>query len=141
MSATAPVSALAGAGGGAPDVAAAAAAAPAAAAAGPEVKPRLMIMKMVMENFKSYGGIREIGPFHKCFSAVVGPNGRYVRLLSLSTLSFTHPHTHTHTHTQPHTPSNVRFFCFSVASRTSSTRCSSSLASARRRSASSLFPS
>jgi structural maintenance of chromosome 4 len=40
--------------------------------------PRLMIKKMVMENFKSYGGIREIGPFHKCFSSVVGPNGRYV---------------------------------------------------------------
>eukprot|EP00397_Hematodinium_sp_SG-2012_P001677 GEMP01001682.1.p1 GENE.GEMP01001682.1~~GEMP01001682.1.p1 ORF type:complete len:1371 (+),score=303.72 GEMP01001682.1:190-4113(+) len=28
-----------------------------------------------MENFKSYGGVREIGPFHKNFSAVVGPNG------------------------------------------------------------------
>ncbi len=28
-----------------------------------------------MENFKSYAGIKEIGPFHKCFSAVVGPNG------------------------------------------------------------------
>ncbi|CAM9808190.1 unnamed protein product, partial [Phaeothamnion confervicola] len=30
---------------------------------------------MVMENFKSYGGVREIGPFHKCFSSIVGPNG------------------------------------------------------------------
>jgi structural maintenance of chromosome 4 len=28
-----------------------------------------------LENFKSYGGIKEIGPFHKCFSSVVGPNG------------------------------------------------------------------
>ena len=28
-----------------------------------------------MENFKSYAGVKEIGPFHKCFSAVVGPNG------------------------------------------------------------------
>jgi structural maintenance of chromosome 4 len=28
-----------------------------------------------LENFKSYAGIKEIGPFHKCFSAVVGPNG------------------------------------------------------------------
>jgi len=37
--------------------------------------PRLMITKMVLENFKSYAGIKEIGPFHKCFSAVVGPNG------------------------------------------------------------------
>eukprot|EP00529_Nitzschia_sp_RCC80_P007618 CAMPEP_0113519648 /NCGR_PEP_ID=MMETSP0014_2-20120614/43643_1 /TAXON_ID=2857 /ORGANISM="Nitzschia sp." /LENGTH=1376 /DNA_ID=CAMNT_0000417403 /DNA_START=114 /DNA_END=4244 /DNA_ORIENTATION=- /assembly_acc=CAM_ASM_000159 len=37
--------------------------------------PRLMITKMVLENFKSYAGVKEIGPFHKCFSAVVGPNG------------------------------------------------------------------
>ena len=29
----------------------------------------------VLENFKSYGGVRNIGPFHKCFSSVVGPNG------------------------------------------------------------------
>ncbi|CAM9703744.1 unnamed protein product [Chrysoparadoxa australica] len=36
---------------------------------------RLLITKLVMENFKSYGGIREIGPFHKCFSSIVGPNG------------------------------------------------------------------
>lgn len=34
-----------------------------------------MITKMVLENFKSYGGVKEIGPFHKCFSSVVGPNG------------------------------------------------------------------
>jgi len=42
-----------------------------------EEKPsqRLMITKMELENFKSYGGVKEIGPFHKCFSAVVGPNG------------------------------------------------------------------
>lgn len=26
---------------------------------------RLMISKMVLKNFKSYAGIREIGPFHK----------------------------------------------------------------------------
>ena len=38
-------------------------------------KPRLMILKMQVENFKSYGGVKEIGPFHKCFSSVVGPNG------------------------------------------------------------------
>lgn len=37
--------------------------------------PRLMITKMQLENFKSYAGKVEIGPFHKCFSAVVGPNG------------------------------------------------------------------
>lgn len=34
-----------------------------------------MIIKMVLENFKSYGGTKEIGPFHKSFSSVVGPNG------------------------------------------------------------------
>ena len=38
-------------------------------------KPRLVVTRMVLENFKSYGGEREIGPFHKCFSAIVGPNG------------------------------------------------------------------
>jgi len=37
--------------------------------------PRLMITKMVLENFKSYAGTKTIGPFHKCFSSVVGPNG------------------------------------------------------------------
>ncbi|KAF4319283.1 hypothetical protein JM18_006055 [Phytophthora kernoviae] len=38
-------------------------------------KKRLMITRMQLENFKSYAGKVEIGPFHKCFSAVVGPNG------------------------------------------------------------------
>ena len=33
-----------------------------AAGAG-DSKPRLMIQKMVLENFKSYGGIREVGKF------------------------------------------------------------------------------
>ncbi|XP_026667538.1 structural maintenance of chromosomes protein 4 isoform X2 [Ceratina calcarata] len=37
--------------------------------------PRLMINKIVNENFKSYGGTKVIGPFHKCFSAIIGPNG------------------------------------------------------------------
>jgi len=36
---------------------------------------RLMITKMVLENFKSYAGVQEVGPFHKRFSSVVGPNG------------------------------------------------------------------
>eukprot|EP01135_Chromosphaera_perkinsii_P000185 Nk52_evm6s39 gene=Nk52_evmTU6s39 len=36
---------------------------------------RLMITKLVLENFKSYAGTQEVGPFHKCFSSVVGPNG------------------------------------------------------------------
>ena len=30
-------------------------------------KPRLAIKKMVLENFKSYAGRVEIGPFHKVF--------------------------------------------------------------------------
>ena len=34
-----------------------------------------MIEKIILENFKSYYGRKEIGPLHKCFSAVVGPNG------------------------------------------------------------------
>lgn len=52
-------------------------AAPASPAAPPTTTPshRLLITKIVMENFKSYGGVREIGPFHKCFSSIVGPNG------------------------------------------------------------------
>jgi Chromosome segregation ATPases len=37
--------------------------------------PRLIITQMILENFKSYAGIKTIGPFHKCFSSVVGPNG------------------------------------------------------------------
>ncbi len=36
---------------------------------------RLIITKMVLENFKSYAGVQEIGPFHKRFSSIVGPNG------------------------------------------------------------------
>ena len=38
-------------------------------------KTRLMITTMVLENFKSYAGVQEIGPFHKRFSSIVGPNG------------------------------------------------------------------
>ena len=37
--------------------------------------PRMMILKLEVENFKSYCGVKEIGPFHKSFSSVVGPNG------------------------------------------------------------------
>ena len=36
---------------------------------------RLIICKVVLENFKSYAGIKTIGPFHDSLSAVVGPNG------------------------------------------------------------------
>lgn len=38
-------------------------------------KPRLVIEKLVMTNFKSYAGRQVVGPFHASFSAVVGPNG------------------------------------------------------------------
>ncbi|CAL8091151.1 unnamed protein product [Calicophoron daubneyi] len=40
-----------------------------------ESGPRLMITKIVTENFKSYGGIRTMGPFHKNFTCIIGPNG------------------------------------------------------------------
>eukprot|EP01038_Epipyxis_sp_PR26KG_P006389 gene6389-8798_t len=40
-----------------------------------KLPPRLMISRMVLENFKSYAGVQEIGPFHKRFSSIVGPNG------------------------------------------------------------------
>ncbi|KAL8447828.1 hypothetical protein Emed_004123 [Eimeria media] len=36
---------------------------------------RLMIEKVVLEDFKSYNKKRVIGPFHKRFTAIVGPNG------------------------------------------------------------------
>ncbi|KAK9475393.1 RecF/RecN/SMC [Dipodascopsis tothii] len=36
---------------------------------------RLVITRLVLNNFKSYAGVQEIGPFHSSFSAVVGPNG------------------------------------------------------------------
>lgn len=39
------------------------------------ISTRLMITTMVLENFKSYAGEQEIGPFHKRFSSIVGPNG------------------------------------------------------------------
>ncbi|KAI5964050.1 SMC4 [Candida pseudojiufengensis] len=38
-------------------------------------KPRLVINKLVLTNFKSYAGEQIIGPFHTSFSSVVGPNG------------------------------------------------------------------
>lgn len=38
-------------------------------------KERLMIHKIVNEDFKSYAGKQELGPFHKNFSSIVGPNG------------------------------------------------------------------
>ncbi|CAO3677653.1 unnamed protein product [Umbelopsis ramanniana] len=40
-----------------------------------EAKPRMVMTRMVLNNFKSYAGRQNIGPFHKSFSAVVGPNG------------------------------------------------------------------
>ena len=36
---------------------------------------RIIIDKIVLENFKSYAGVREIGPLHYRFNSVVGPNG------------------------------------------------------------------
>jgi structural maintenance of chromosome 4 len=36
---------------------------------------RLIIEKIELENFKSYAGVKKIGPLHNRFNAVVGPNG------------------------------------------------------------------
>ncbi|KAK1251829.1 hypothetical protein MKX07_007308 [Trichoderma sp. CBMAI-0711] len=38
-------------------------------------KPRIVITHLVLNNFKSYAGRQEVGPFHASFSSVVGPNG------------------------------------------------------------------
>ena len=48
---------------------------PASSAPSASPTPRLMVRALVLENFKSYAGVREIGPFHKSFSSIVGPNG------------------------------------------------------------------
>ena len=42
---------------------------------GKKLNRRLMIERVSLENFKSYYGRKDIGPLHKCFTAVVGPNG------------------------------------------------------------------
>lgn len=41
----------------------------------PRAPPRLIIERLTLENFKSYGGVVSVGPFHKSFSSIVGPNG------------------------------------------------------------------
>jgi structural maintenance of chromosome 4 len=41
----------------------------------PHTGERMVIEKIVCENFKSYGGLKEMGVFHKSFSAIIGPNG------------------------------------------------------------------
>ena len=41
----------------------------------PHSVERLMIDKIVLENFKSYKNKKVIGPFHKSFNTIVGPNG------------------------------------------------------------------
>ena len=60
-----------------PQPAAAAASPPLPLAAAPATAAcsRLVLSKLVLENFKSYGGVVEVGPFHSSFSSVVGPNG------------------------------------------------------------------
>ena len=44
----------------------------AGAAASAAPAKRLIITRMVLENFKSYAGVQNIGPFHHSFSSVVG---------------------------------------------------------------------
>ena len=36
---------------------------------------RPIIAKMELENFKSYAGLKTIGPFHQRFNSIIGPNG------------------------------------------------------------------
>lgn len=38
-------------------------------------KRRTVITYLILNNFKSYAGRQEVGPFHSSFSSVVGPNG------------------------------------------------------------------
>ncbi|KAG6003094.1 hypothetical protein E4U21_002397 [Claviceps maximensis] len=38
-------------------------------------KSRIVLTHLVLNNFKSYAGRQEVGPFHASFSSVVGPNG------------------------------------------------------------------
>ncbi|KAK8087716.1 structural maintenance-chromosome 4 [Apiospora hydei] len=38
-------------------------------------KSRTVISYLILNNFKSYAGRQEVGPFHASFSSVVGPNG------------------------------------------------------------------
>jgi len=40
---------------------------------------RLMITKMTMENFKSYYGVQEVGPFHKVGMSGQTPTGEMPR--------------------------------------------------------------
>eukprot|EP00096_Caligus_rogercresseyi_P007006 TRINITY_DN2421_c0_g1_i1.p1 TRINITY_DN2421_c0_g1~~TRINITY_DN2421_c0_g1_i1.p1 ORF type:complete len:1275 (-),score=567.41 TRINITY_DN2421_c0_g1_i1:128-3952(-) len=39
------------------------------------VTGELIITEMICENFKSYAGLQQLGPFHPSFNAVIGPNG------------------------------------------------------------------
>jgi structural maintenance of chromosome 4 len=38
-------------------------------------KSRIVLTYLILNNFKSYAGRQEVGPFHATFSSVVGPNG------------------------------------------------------------------
>lgn len=38
-------------------------------------KSRTVLKYLILQNFKSYAGRQEVGPFHASFSSVVGPNG------------------------------------------------------------------
>lgn len=39
------------------------------------IRKRLVISHLVFHNFKSYGGIKKVGPFHQGLTGIVGPNG------------------------------------------------------------------
>lgn len=38
-------------------------------------KSRTVLSYLILDNFKSYAGRQEVGPFHSSFTSVVGPNG------------------------------------------------------------------
>lgn len=58
---------------------------------------RLVITKMRMENFKSYYGVQEVGPFHKV--RWFWHWGMVANTKSLPMISLAHTHTHAHMHT------------------------------------------
>jgi hypothetical protein len=56
------------------------------AAPEPLAPPRLIMTSMVLENFKSYAGRQEIGPFHKCFSSIVGVSLQSDAMMTINSL-------------------------------------------------------
>lgn len=49
---------------------------------------RLMITNIVCENFKSYAGVKNLGPFHKV-RALIRNSGHYLEKVASSALNYT----------------------------------------------------